>query len=112
MTSSELPTSLTGNRANRDFRKAVHEEIVGTILMTSYNRNTYHVDDIEWDISPKDTFDVKGSPITYAEYYETRYQTKITDMNQPMLVVRPWKKDHHKGYAGPVYLVPDLRPVR
>jgi aubergine-like protein len=98
---------INGLRANRDFRKAVHEEIVGTIVMTSYNRSTYHVDDIEWDISPKDTFDLKGSPITYAEYYETRYQTKITDMNQPMLVVRPRKKDQHKGYTGPVYLVPE-----
>jgi aubergine-like protein len=85
--------------------------------MTGYNRKTYRVDDIKWDMSPKSTFKSssdqgKGTEktdeeVTYMEYYRVRYDQKITNPGQPLLVSLPRRKDHHRG-TGPIYLIPEL----
>ena len=98
---------INGLRNNRDFRDAVGQEIIGSIVMTSYNRKTYRVDDIEWNVSPMNTFDCKGTQTTYMEYYETRYNIKISDRNQPLLVVRPREREKHQGVIQNIYLIPE-----
>jgi aubergine-like protein len=101
-------TVLNGMKNQRDFKKQLGDDLVGTIVMTSYNRKTYKVEDIEWTVTPSHTFDCKGTPVTYADYYQTRYQITLKDMTQPMLVAQPDKRDVHKGHVGPIYLVPEL----
>lgn len=37
--------------------------------MTDYNKRTYRVDDVAWNVSPKSTFKMRDENITYIEYY-------------------------------------------
>ena len=101
-------------------KRSAAVEVIGNIVMTGYNRRTYRVDDIKWDLSPKSTFttsqpqvlgkDTSGvqKEISYMDYYKTRYDQKILIEDQPLLVSLPNKKDYHRGNAGPIYLIPEL----
>jgi hypothetical protein len=45
--------------AHRDggrYKEAVQKCLIGVIVLTRYNNNTYRVDDIDWDQTPKSTF--------------------------------------------------------
>ncbi|CAL8115744.1 unnamed protein product [Orchesella dallaii] len=93
-------------RSNDENR--VKTEIVGSIVMTSYNRKTYRVDDIEWSSTPTSTFDMKGVATTFIDYFQQRYNITIRDHRQPLLVSRPKKRDLHRGQMGPILLIPEL----
>ena len=54
--------------------------------MSSYNKRTYKVDDVDFSISPRDTFTTEEKEISYVEYFKTKYDAEITDMNQPVLI--------------------------
>ncbi|ODM91966.1 Protein aubergine [Orchesella cincta] len=94
---------IISNISNR-----VKHALVGSIVMTSYNRKTYRIDDIEWDMNPTKTFDMQGKETSFIEYFKTKYGQTIRDPHQPMLVSRPKKKDLHRGQAGPILLIPEL----
>lgn len=49
--------------------------------MTSYNKRTYRVDEIDFNMSPRDTFTVDEKEVSYIEYYKTKYDAKINDCN-------------------------------
>lgn len=90
-------------------RERVENEIVGYIVITHYNKKTYKVDDIRWDMSPLSTFDQKGVNKQLREYYAERYPNfPITTMNQPLLVVNASAKDVHRGVKGETLLIPEL----
>lgn len=76
--------------------------------MTIYNKKTYRVDDIDWEITPLSDFDMQGRRITFIEYFRERYGINIQNTRQPMLVSRPKKKDFHRGNTGPIMLIPEL----
>ena len=95
-------------RRDRNQRQIVGDELIGSIVMTHYNRKTYRVDDIDWVKNPRSSFEQKGKMVTLAEYYETKYQLRISDMDQPLLVSRPKKRDVHRGEDGPILLIPEL----
>jgi len=101
-----LERSCGSNKAA--FTDAVNREFKDTIVMTSYNRKTYHVDGVAFDKSPKSVFGFKNSTITLAEYYKSKYATEIKDLNQPLLIAKPGKKDFHRGDQGDILLVPEL----
>jgi aubergine-like protein len=67
-----------GVMRNREFtlamvKEAVSAELVGTIVMTSYNRRTYRVDDIAFDETPKSTFPREnGGEVSYVDYFRER----------------------------------------
>jgi len=65
----------------------------------------YRVDDIDFQLNPKGKFSIKdGGETTYAEYYEKKYNKKLNDNNQPLIVsLNKRKKD---GSA--IHLVPEL----
>lgn len=89
-------------------QRRIRDELVGTIVMTIYNRKTYRVDDIDWETTPSSTFDMRGNPKTFMDYFQERYGIKIRDPNQPMIVSRPKKRDFHRGMTGPILLIPEL----
>ncbi len=76
--------------------------------MTTYNRKTYKIDDMEWNMTPLSTFDMRGRKITYVDYFREKYGVNISDGEQPMLISRPKKKDFHRGMTGPILLIPEL----
>ena len=55
-----------------------------------YNNKTYKIDEIAWDKKPTDEFEGKNEEkLSYMKYYETRYNRKISDLKQPLLISMP-----------------------
>eukprot|EP00013_Stygamoeba_regulata_P014818 CAMPEP_0177673980 /NCGR_PEP_ID=MMETSP0447-20121125/26287_1 /TAXON_ID=0 /ORGANISM="Stygamoeba regulata, Strain BSH-02190019" /LENGTH=888 /DNA_ID=CAMNT_0019181997 /DNA_START=296 /DNA_END=2962 /DNA_ORIENTATION=+ len=90
----------------RNWQRVAKKELVNTIVITRYNNRTYHVDDIAFDLTPRDSFQLKtGEKTTYADYYMKMYNKKINDMDQPLLV----SISKRKGAPDMIlYLVPEL----
>lgn len=86
----------------------VNAELKDSIVMTMYNRKPYHVDDIDFQLSQKGTFETSKGTKTYADadYYKTRYGLESKDMNQPLQLSKPRKMDILDDK--PVYLIPEL----
>lgn len=92
-----------------DYQREVCKHLLRSIVLTGYNNKTYKVDDIEWKITPRCEFQMKdGSKVSYKDYYQTHYGITIKNMDQPMLVSLPKKKDYHRGSAQPIFLVPEV----
>jgi aubergine-like protein len=53
-------------------------------------------------MSPDSTFEKDGKPVSYKEYYATRYKETINDSNQPLLI----NKDRKTGNE--IALIPEL----
>ena len=95
------------DRAN--FRSGCEKILLGCIVMTRYNNRTYRIDDIAWDKHPTESFESsKGTPMTYIQYYEGKYNRTIRDAQQPLLVSMPTLREKRAGVSGPVLLVPEL----
>lgn len=96
------------------FREEATKMLVGEIVLTEYNNKTYRVDDINWDMNPSSTFKkFDGTEISFVEYYATNYEKKINDLQQPLLISRPKKREEKQAAArgqelGPVMLIPEL----
>ncbi|CAF5173751.1 unnamed protein product, partial [Rotaria magnacalcarata] len=59
--------------------------------------------------SPNYTFKKRdGTDETLVKYYYDRYQLKIEDTTQPLLISKPSKKDRRAGQTGPLMLIPEL----
>lgn len=96
-------------RTSFDLQNAFKKQVLGVVVLTDYNNNTYRVDDVDFAVTPSSTFKKKdGSEISYKDYYQTKYQIKIQDMYQPMLVSKSKPRDRRAGQAELVYLVPEL----
>lgn len=76
--------------------------------MTSYNRKTYRVDDIDWTKTALSTFNRNGEHITFMDYFKLQYNATINEPSQPLLISQPKKRDLHRGMTGPILLVPEL----
>ncbi|CAK1545910.1 unnamed protein product [Leptosia nina] len=91
-----------------NFKKIFVEDVSGQIVMTDYNKKTYRVDDVAWNETPKSTFRMKEETISYIEYYQKKYNIRIHDMSQPLLISRSKPRDIRAGMPELVYLVPEL----
>jgi len=94
------------------FIEAATREFMDTIVMTSYNRKMNHVHGVAFDKSPKSIFEFKIGTVTLVEYYKSKYDTKIEYLNQPLLIVRPSRRDMYRETMDDILLVPELcQPV-
>lgn len=92
-----------------NFQKEFCNNVIGIIALTDYNNNTYRIEDVDFDTSPSSTFSMKsGESISYQEYYKRKYNIRITNATQPMLVTRTKPKARNAGQGDLVYLVPEL----
>lgn len=82
--------------------------VVGSIVITDYNNTTYRVDRVESGMTPMSTFLKKGEPITYMDYYRTRYNITIRDEKQPLLVSKANARQKRGGSPEEFFLVPEL----
>ena len=94
-------------RGGTSFRANVEKALLGTIVMTRYNNKTYKIDDINWDMSPKSTFQYKDGQISYSQYYTQKYNKSLRDQNQPLMTVLPSLRERRAG-QGPTILIPEL----
>jgi aubergine-like protein len=82
-----LKACISDPQKGRDNFKA---QILGSIVLASYGmKRTYRVDDVDFSMTPKSTFNWKGRDISYVEYFKEQYQITIKDPNQPMLISTP-----------------------
>lgn len=96
------------HREQRDFKTNFLTAVIGQTVLTAYNNNTYRVDDVDFEKTPKTTFDTKNGPISFVDYYMQRYNIKIHDENQPMLVSKAKSGAIRSGQCELVLLVPEL----
>ena len=76
-------------RDGTNYRRSCEKALLGTICMTKYNNRTYKIDDINWDMTPASKFTWKERDVTYARYYEEKYNKKLKDMKQPLMTCLP-----------------------
>ncbi|XP_006616743.1 piwi-like protein Siwi [Apis dorsata] len=92
-----------------DYKTLFENQVIGLVVLTDYNNNTYRISDVDFDSSPNSTFQLRtGEKITYRDYYRNKYQIPIDNISQPMLVTRLKPRERRAGQAELVYLVPEL----
>lgn len=103
-------TSRLMTSSPHDWRERLKREVIGSTVLTDYTNKTYMIDDIDFSMSPKSTFKpmFKDDPMSYLTYYETRYNLKIIDQNQFLLVSKAKERDLRSGKSELIYLIPEL----
>ncbi|XP_003227089.2 piwi-like protein 2 isoform X1 [Anolis carolinensis] len=94
-----------------NFQDECTKQLIGDIILTRYNNNTYRIDDIDWNKTPKDSFTLSnGKETTFIDYYSKNYGITIKDLDQPLLIHRPKEKKNPPGklQRGEILLVPEL----
>ena len=99
-----------GGSAAASAKQEAEKQLLGTSVLTRYNNKSYIIDDIDFDSSPKSTFEnERGESVSYLDYYQNSYGIKILDANQPLLVHRPRKKAvHEQNVDKLICLIPEL----
>ncbi|XP_076817486.1 piwi-like protein 1 isoform X1 [Clavelina lepadiformis] len=98
-------------RSGRNVHDEAQRFLVGQIVLTRYNNNTYRIDGIEWGLNPSKTFERRGTSISYAEYYKEQYNIQIKELGQPLLLSRPKKREIRRGGLEVIHLIPELSTV-
>ena len=57
-------------RNTHGFRDEVIRTLVGTVVLTRYNNQTYRVDDIIWNKNPQHTFSAGTTEMSFVDYYK------------------------------------------
>lgn len=96
--------TIKSNRRGGDLAKQVEKQLRGQVVLTRYNNRTYRIDGIEWNMNPNSLFQYKNGKISYTEYYQTHYQLRVSDLQQPLLLhVQRRKSGNDK-----IYLLPEF----
>lgn len=105
----DLMTNAYNSNAT-SFKHNATSALLGAVVLTRYNNKTYRIDDIDFDRSPTDTFECRGKPISYLEYYKSAYEVDIRDKRQPLLVHNSEKKviGQAEKERETIYLIPEL----
>ncbi|KPI92848.1 Protein piwi [Papilio xuthus] len=93
------------NTKGGNYRKIFVEAITGQIVMTDYNKKTYRVDDVCWDVTPNSTFRMRDGDISYIDYYykgsvphRKKHGTLIGSLCCPSVrLTRPFFSKMHEG---------------
>lgn len=73
---------------NQRYKNVASRLLLGTSVITSYSKQTYRVDDIDFDSTPLSTFKYGNTLITYLEYFKKHWGQEIKVHDQPLLVHR------------------------
>lgn len=91
-----------------DYQTEFKSQVLGKTVLTDYNNKTYTVDDVDFETNPLSTFDTKNGPVSYKDYYQKRYNIKIRDVKQPILISKPKMRDVRGGRNEFICLIPEL----
>ncbi|XP_035709089.1 piwi-like protein Siwi [Folsomia candida] len=97
-------------RSQGNFKPVIEAAVIGTVVMTAYNKRTYKITGIKWDLRPTHSFTVSRggieTQITVMEYFAKKgIQLHPA---QPMLVSSPTKRDIRRGDIGDKILPPEI----
>ena len=96
---------------NNEYKKKQNQDnirdlLIGRSSKVSYAKKNYVIDDILFDRNPqKQDFTYENKTTTLEEYYNKKYQIKIKNPSQPLLVV---KRKDAEGEDINLYFVPEL----
>ena len=94
-----------------NFQEAIRTALIGKLVVTSYNKRAYRVEDVDFSQNPRSTFQTKdGSAMVFADYFRNTHNSTIRDERQPLLTVIP---NNSRSRAGEpkerdIKLVPEL----
>ena len=95
-------------RCRFDPQEEIKKQLMGTTVLTSYNKRTYKIDDIDFNMSPLDTFELNAEEgqqpktVTYRDYFHQKYGWNIRENQQPMII------SIHQKTGNKLVLVPEL----
>lgn len=52
-----------------NYRQLFQSRIIGSVVLTDYNNRTYHIDDVDWSLTPMSTFQKSNVAVSYLDYY-------------------------------------------
>jgi aubergine len=83
--------------------------LVGEVVITDYQKETYSIDDIDFAKNPESTFYLpeQDQDVSYFEYW-SRPGQKIKNKTQPLLVCRRTQEIRNPGDDRLEFLVPEL----
>jgi aubergine len=92
------------NSSKHDWESKVKKEIIGESVNTKYNKQIYKIDDVDFTQSPRSKFTLEdGKDVSYVDYYQSKYNFAVTDLDQPLLINKP-----KKGKLKSIYLIPEF----
>ncbi|CAL8111662.1 unnamed protein product [Orchesella dallaii] len=93
-----------------NFRRTFSDFVIGKIVLCGYSHQCYKIDDISWDTNPLCEFKYGMSLITYKDYFKTKYNVTVKDLDQPLLIskIKPRKRYNPDETIRMVALVPEL----
>ncbi|EAT40579.1 AAEL007698-PA [Aedes aegypti] len=93
---------------DRNYKDSFKRAVLGVVVLTGYNNKTYTIHDVTFETTPESTFDTKAGKTSFIEYYKQKYNIRIRDPHQPMLLSRAKKRDLRAGGSELMALVPEL----
>ncbi|XP_037810785.1 protein piwi [Lucilia sericata] len=96
------------DRSSGDFREDFKRHVIGLTVLTDYNNKTYRINDIDFQKTPKETFSMKGESVSFLDYYYKRYNLRIKDPGQPLLLSKSKERSVRGGEKEVVILIPEL----
>ncbi|CAB0010469.1 unnamed protein product [Nesidiocoris tenuis] len=94
--------------ATNSWKDSLIDAVVGQKVLTRYNNKIYTVSDVDFNSTPRNTFQTSSGEITYLDYYHRQYGIEIKDPGQPLLKSEVKMKVRGKGMTEFVDLVPEL----
>nr|QID20010.1 piwi [Drosophila buzzatii] len=82
--------------------------VLGLIVLTDYNNKTYRINDVDFAQNPRATFSCKGKDVTFVDYYLMKYNIRIKDHKQPLLISKNRDKAQSSNASEIVILIPEL----
>jgi hypothetical protein len=72
-----------------DFEREANSFFIDKHIITYYNNEKiYKIDKVNFVLSPTTKFMIKGVETNLIEYYDSKYNIKITDLTQPLLIIK------------------------
>ena len=91
---------------SKENQENIRDLLIGRSFKVTYAKKNYIIDDILFDRNPqKQDFTYENQTITLQEYYNKKYQIKLKNPSQPLLVV---KRKDTEGEDINLYFVPEL----
>ncbi|KYQ89548.1 argonaut-like protein [Tieghemostelium lacteum] len=75
----------------------------GKTVLTNYNKRYYRISGIAWNKNPTQPMSPPNTQ-TFAQYTYSQYNVKVTDPNQPLLIVQ----EKRAGVIETIYLIPEF----
>jgi len=73
------------------YKEDIVKKIVGCVVLTKYNNCTYRVDDITFDKTPTDTFEMMdGSKVSFIDYYRYGSFQVMVSWWYAVMLVKLW----------------------